>query len=117
LSTTEASAIVCDRGVRWRRRSGDRRPTRWAMPQKNAASMMRQSDKGAATMIKQPRLAPSPQPRPAPTARALPSRPAAQRGQNWTPIRGQFWTPIDNFYWKALAGWSDELIETAIAAA
>jgi hypothetical protein len=37
------------------------------------------------------------------------------KGQNW--IRGQFWTPIDNFYWKALAGWSDEPIETAIAAA
>jgi hypothetical protein len=71
LSTMEASAIVCDRGVRWRRRSGDRRQTRWAMPQKNAASMMRQNDKGAATMIKQPALAPSPQPRPAPTARAL----------------------------------------------
>jgi hypothetical protein len=51
----EASAIVCDRGVRWRRRSGDHRPTRWAMPQKNAAS--RQNDKGAATMIKQPALA------------------------------------------------------------
>ena len=40
-----------------------------------------------------------------------------KRGLNWTPIRGQFWTPIDNFYWKALADWSDERIETAIAAA
>jgi hypothetical protein len=40
----------------------------------------------------------------------------------WTPRLGNpqlrfFWTPIDNFYWKALAGRSDELIETAIAAA
>src|SRR5579863_8288688 len=51
----------------------------------------------AATMSKQPALAPSPQPRPAPTARALPSSPAAQGGQNWTPIRGQFWTPIDTW--------------------
>jgi hypothetical protein len=39
------------------------------------------------------------------------------KGPKWTPIRGQFWTPIDNFYWKALAGRSDELIETTIAAA
>ena len=94
----EASAIVRDRGVRWRRRSGDRRPTRWAMPQKNAAPRLRNPDQ----LQRRERYR---------------QDPPLKRGQNWTPIRGQFWTPIDNFYWKALAGWSDELIETAIAAA
>jgi DNA replication protein DnaC len=46
------------------------------------------ASRAAATITKQPALAPSPQPRPAPTARALPSGLVARRGPFWMPIRG-----------------------------
>src|SRR6476646_2887279 len=65
---------------------------------------MRAGGSKAATMIKQPALAPSPQPRPAPTARALPPKSAVQGGQNWTPIRGQICKPIDMFTKRGAQG-------------